>query len=74
MCAFSDISFDFDKATIRPESEEYLDMFVPLLHKFPKMHISIIGHTYNVGAAEYNLRLSIDRARLQPDKPAEVLS
>lgn len=62
VCAFSDIRFDFDKATIRPESEEYLDMFVTLLHRFPKMHISIIGHTDNVGAVEYNLKLSKDRA------------
>lgn len=62
VCAFTDIRFDFDKATIRPESEEYLDMFVMILHKFPKMHISIIGHTDNVGNAEYNLKLSKARA------------
>lgn len=62
VCAFSDIRFDFDKATIRPESLEYLDMFVTLMHKFPKMRISIIGHTDNVGAAEYNLKLSKSRA------------
>ena len=62
VCAFSDIRFDFDRSTIRPESEEYLDMFVTLLHKFPKMRISIIGHTDNVGAAEYNLKLSKERA------------
>jgi OOP family OmpA-OmpF porin len=62
VCAFSDIRFDFDRSTIRPESEVYLDMFVTLLHKFPKMRISIIGHTDNVGAAEYNLKLSKERA------------
>lgn len=62
VCAFSDIRFDFDKATITPDSEQYLDMFVTLLHKFPKMRISIIGHTDNVGSAEYNLKLSKARA------------
>jgi hypothetical protein len=31
VCAFFDIRFDFDKATIRPESEEYLEM-----DSFPK--------------------------------------
>ena len=62
VCAFSDIRFDFDKATITPDSEQYLDMFVTLLHKFPKMRISIIGHTDNVGTAEYNLKLSKARA------------
>jgi OOP family OmpA-OmpF porin len=62
VCAFADIRFDFDKASIRPESEQYLDMFVMILQKFPKMRISIIGHTDNVGNAEYNLQLSKARA------------
>lgn len=62
ICAFSDIRFDFDEATLRPESEEYLDKFVTILTKFPSIHLSIIGHTDNVGDSQYNMQLSKKRA------------
>lgn len=62
ICAFSDIRFDFDKATLRPESEEYLDKFITILTKFPSLHLSIIGHTDNVGDPQYNMQLSKKRA------------
>lgn len=62
ICAFDDINFDFDKATIRPSSKGYLDMFVTILKKIPTMHISIIGHTDNVGDSHYNMQLSKRRA------------
>ncbi len=62
ICAFTDIRFDFDKATLRKESEEYLEKFIMILHKFPKMQITIIGHTDNVGDSQYNLKLSKERA------------
>lgn len=62
VCAFTDINFDFDKATLRPESEAYLDKFVTILHKFPTLQLSIIGHTDDVGDYQYNLVLSKKRA------------
>lgn len=62
VCAFTDINFDFDKATLRPESEEYLDKFLTILHKFPTIQLTIIGHTDNVGDPQYNLVLSKKRA------------
>lgn len=62
VCAFSDITFDFDKATIRPESKEYLDKFVTVLMKFQSIKLSIIGHTDNIGDSQYNLQLSRKRA------------
>lgn len=62
ICAFDDITFDFDKASIRPESEKYLDKFVTILKKFPTLHLSIIGHTDNVGDSQYNMLLSKKRA------------
>ena len=67
ICAFSDITFDFDKASIRPESEEYLDKFVTILKKFPTLHLSIIGHTDNVGDNQYNMQLSKNRAEAVAD-------
>lgn len=67
ICAFTDIRFDFDKATLRPESEEYLEKFIMILHKFPALKISIIGHTDNVGDSQYNLKLSKERAESVAD-------
>ena len=67
VCAFTDINFDFDKATIRPGSEVYLDKFVTILHKFPTLHLSIIGHTDNIGDSQYNLVLSKKRAESVAD-------
>ena len=62
VCAFNDIRFDFDKASIRPESENYLDKFITILTKFSSLHLSIIGHTDNIGDSHYNLQLSKRRA------------
>lgn len=62
ICAFDDIRFDFDKATIRPESVQYLDKFVTILNKFPSLHLSIIGHTDSTGDDHYNMLLSRRRA------------
>lgn len=67
VCAFNDIRFDFDKTTIRPESEEYLDMFVTILTKFPTINLSIIGHTDSVGDDSYNMVLSKKRAEAVAD-------
>lgn len=62
ICAFDDIRFDFDKATIRPESVQYLDKFVTILNKFSSLRLSIIGHTDSTGDAHYNMLLSKRRA------------
>jgi len=58
------ILFDFDKATIKPESFHLLDEVVVLL----KLHaevgpVSVEGHTDNVGTRPYNLDLSKRRAQ-----------
>lgn len=62
ICAFSDITFDFDKAVIRPESLEYLDKFVTILMEYKSIKLTIIGHTDNIGDSQYNLLLSKRRA------------
>ncbi len=56
------IYFDFDKATLRPESYEELDKLRDLLNKYPNMNIEISGHTDSKGSDEYNLQLSQGRA------------
>lgn len=67
VCASDDITFDFDKATIRPESFEYLDKFVTVLMKFPSIKVTISGHTDNIGNDQYNLQLSRQRAEAVED-------
>ncbi len=62
ICMF-DLKFDFGKATIRNESKKQLDEIVDMLEQFPDMTIQINGHTDNVGSAEYNQKLSEQRAK-----------
>ena len=56
------INFDTDKDTIRPDSKATLDEIVKLLSSDPQVKLHVVGHTDNVGTAEYNLDLSRRRA------------
>jgi outer membrane protein OmpA-like peptidoglycan-associated protein/Tol biopolymer transport system component len=57
------VFFDFNKATLRPESNTELRNLVDLLKKHPVFRIEIDGYTDSVGTMEYNLRLSQNRAK-----------
>lgn len=57
------IFFDFDKATLRPESNLELDRLRKVMLDYPKMKIEISGHTDNKGSADYNKKLSESRAK-----------
>jgi len=56
------IFYDFDKATLRPESAEALDKLVALLNENPNVTIELSAHTDNRGSDQYNERLSQRRA------------
>jgi outer membrane protein OmpA-like peptidoglycan-associated protein len=56
------IFYDFDKATLRPESATALDSLVTLLNENPNITIELSAHTDYRGSAEYNERLSQRRA------------
>ncbi len=56
------IFYDFDKATLRPESTEALDQLVALLNENPNVTIELSAHTDYRGSEEYNKRLSQRRA------------
>ncbi len=56
------ITFDTDKAEIRPESEPVLAEMARLLTANPTLSVFIVGHTDNTGAYEHNLTLSQQRA------------
>jgi outer membrane protein OmpA-like peptidoglycan-associated protein len=57
------IFFDFDKATIRPESQNELNRLVKLLKDNPALKIELGSHTDNMGSDEYNQKLSDNRSR-----------
>lgn len=59
----NNIFFDFNKATLRPESASELDRLVKLLTDLPTLKIEIAGHTDNIGASAYNKKLSEQRAK-----------
>ncbi len=56
------IFFDFDKATLRPESTNELDRLVNLLTENPTIKIELSAHTDSKGSDEYNMKLSQRRA------------
>ena len=56
------ITFEFNKATLKPESFPVLDSIAEILLKNPKIKVEIQGHTDNIGSEKYNLKLSQKRA------------
>ncbi|MGX1024987.1 OmpA family protein [Psychroflexus sp. MBR-150] len=59
----SNILFDFDKASIRPEAAFELDKIVATLKKYPDLVIRIESHTDIRGPKIYNQNLSEARAK-----------
>lgn len=57
------IYFDFDKATIRPESYTILDNLVNFLKENATARIELSAHTDAAGNDKYNLKLSDGRAK-----------
>ncbi len=57
------IFFDFDKATIRPESANELDRLIKLLNDNPTIKIELGSHTDSKGSDDYNLKLSDNRSK-----------
>ena len=60
--AFNGINFDFDKATIRPDSTPELEKILALFAGDAAYAAEVGGHTDNVGQPDYNQRLSAERA------------
>ncbi len=56
------IFYDFDRATLRPESKTALDSLVLLLQENPNVTIELSAHCDYKGSSEYNKRLSQRRA------------
>ena len=60
--ALTGVLFDFNKSTLKPESDPVLDRVRELLVKDPALKLEVQGHTDNVGSDSYNQTLSESRA------------
>ena len=58
-----DIFYDFNRATLRPESKKALDELIALLEDNPNVTIELSAHTDRIGSDAYNESLSQRRAQ-----------
>lgn len=56
------IYFDFNKWDLQPRSKAALDEIASYLRKNPTQRLHVVGHTDAVGAFDFNIRLSQNRA------------
>lgn len=59
----SEVSFAYNSAQLTPAFHNTLDKVADILARYPRTTIKIIGHTDSRGSAEYNQRLSVQRAQ-----------
>ena len=60
--------FDFNESEIKPNNVSEITRLAQQLQKYNLDKVKVVGHTDNVGSAEYNLKLSEQRA----DKVAQI--
>lgn len=58
-----EVQYDYDKATLRPESEQSLDGLVTIMKENPTLKIQMAAHTDSKGSDKYNQKLSEARAK-----------
>ena len=58
----SDVLFDFDRYTLKPEAREKLAKVSGILLAYPNLKLQVEGYTDNIGTEEYNDKLSGERA------------
>lgn len=58
----SDVLFDFNKYTLKPETREKLAKVSGILLAYPNLKLQVEGYTDNIGSDEYNQKLSEQRA------------
>ena len=56
------VRFDTNKSTLTAAAKENLDKLVPVFAEYPDTDITIFGYTDITGPADYNLKLSKERA------------
>jgi outer membrane protein OmpA-like peptidoglycan-associated protein len=58
----SDVLFDFNKYSLKPEAREKLAKVSGILLAYPGLKLQVEGYTDNIGSDEYNQKLSEQRA------------
>jgi outer membrane protein OmpA-like peptidoglycan-associated protein len=58
----SDVLFDFNKYTLKPDAREKLAKVSGILLAYPDLKVKVEGYTDNIGSDEYNQKLSEQRA------------
>ena len=58
------IQFEFNSAELTPDSQSGIQMLIEFLGRNPELKVELAGHTDDVGHAQYNLKLSADRAEV----------
>lgn len=58
----SEVSFDFDRAEVKPAFRPSLDKLGDLLIKYNRTIVHVVGHTDSKGSDAYNMELSQRRA------------
>ena len=58
----SDVLFDFNKYTLKPEAREKLAKVSGILLAYPGLKLQVEGYTDNIGSDQYNQKLSEQRA------------
>jgi outer membrane protein OmpA-like peptidoglycan-associated protein len=58
----SDVLFDFNKYTLKPDAREKLAKVSGILLSYPNLKLQVEGYTDNIGSDEYNQKLSEERA------------
>lgn len=56
-------AFEFDSDKIKPGFYSTMDKIGSVVNRYGKTHLTIVGHTDNVGADQYNQRLSERRSQ-----------
>lgn len=67
MIVIPNIYYDYDKATLRPESKLVLDSILVFFHENPDLTVELGSHTDSRGSDEYNNKLSQARAQSAVD-------
>lgn len=59
----SEVLFDFDSASLKPQFMSTLDEMARILNQDPRSTVTVIGHTDSTGSESYNMDLSRRRAQ-----------
>ncbi|MDX2480505.1 MAG: OmpA family protein [Desulfuromusa sp.] len=63
----SEVSFDFNSDNIKSTFQSPLSKIADIMSRYLQTQIVVVGHTDNVGSAQYNLELSLRRANAVAD-------